>query len=438
VVRERLEPFLATARERSTRGVPLHVERQLRAYLDCGILARGFARLLCPGCGFQRLVAFSCKTRVCPSCGARRMEDLADHLVRCVFPTVPVRQWVLSLPHRVRVQAARDHGLASRLLGLLAGAVLGWLRATARQRGVADPLAGSITAVQRFGSALDLNLHFHMLVPDGVFTVAGEGPARFVALGRPTEQDLRSILKRIVEGAVAGAGGEETRGSQGAVSGLSREERRDRSRGRRERSVLDGFSLEASVRVHQNDRAGLERLCRYAVRPPLALHRLARAPDGRLAYRMKRRRGRSRVLVLTPDELLSRFARLVPPPRAHGIRYHGVFAPNSSMRSRIVPGPDRTPVAPAPGPAPPASPPPARRHRVPWAELLRKVFGVDALACPGCEGRLRLVALIASGAVADRILAHLEHLGLDPAAAEARRTPPGGPARAGRDPSAPD
>jgi hypothetical protein len=82
VVRDRLEPFLAAARDRSPsgRGLPAHVERDLRASLDCGILARGFARVRCPGCGFERLVAFSCKARSCPGCNARRMEDAADHL----------------------------------------------------------------------------------------------------------------------------------------------------------------------------------------------------------------------------------------------------------------------------------------------------------------------------------------------------------------------
>jgi hypothetical protein len=70
VVRDGLETFLAAARERSEhgRGLPAFVERELRAYLDCGLLARGFARVRCPDCGFERLVAFSCKAHVCPSC----------------------------------------------------------------------------------------------------------------------------------------------------------------------------------------------------------------------------------------------------------------------------------------------------------------------------------------------------------------------------------
>jgi hypothetical protein len=153
VVRSRLEPFLAAARDRSSsgRGLPAYVERDLRAYLDCGILAHGFARIRCPDCGFERLVAFSCKARTCPSCNARRMEDAADHLAKNKFPEVPVRQWVLSFPRRVRFLAARDPKVASRLLELFTRVLFGWQRRAARRLGVADPRTAGVTAVQRFG-----------------------------------------------------------------------------------------------------------------------------------------------------------------------------------------------------------------------------------------------------------------------------------------------
>jgi hypothetical protein len=73
VVREQLEPFLARAR-RDGAPVARFVEREIRAYLECGILAHGFLRLHCEACGRDRLVAFSCKGRaLCPSCGGRRM-----------------------------------------------------------------------------------------------------------------------------------------------------------------------------------------------------------------------------------------------------------------------------------------------------------------------------------------------------------------------------
>jgi hypothetical protein len=113
VVREKLESFLSNASEQ---GAPVarFVEREIRGYLDCGILARGFLRLHCDACGRDRLLAFSCKGRaLCPSCGGRRMADTAAYLVDCVLPEVPVRQWVLTLPYPLRYRCAYDAKLTS-------------------------------------------------------------------------------------------------------------------------------------------------------------------------------------------------------------------------------------------------------------------------------------------------------------------------------------
>lgn len=81
----------------------------------------------------------------------------------------------------------------------------------------------------------------------------------------------------------------------------------------------------------------ITRLCRYVLRPPLALHRLSRGDVGMLLYRMKRPRHGSLWLSLTPEGLLAKLATLIPPPRVHGVHYHGVFAPNPRVRSRVVP-----------------------------------------------------------------------------------------------------
>ncbi len=171
--------------------------------------------------------------------------------------------------------------------------------------------------------------------------------------------------------------------------------------------------------LHQVVRERLERLCRYAVRPPFALHRLSQGPDGRLPYKMKRPRSGSLFLLLTPDQLLARIATLVPPLGEGG---------EQAQADRAGPAEHLTPVPPlsrAPPPvptpwadftlAPPAKPPvPDRlgpRYRVPWAELLRKVFSLDVLACPRCGGRMELIAFIAEAGIAKRIL---DHIGLPP------------------------
>jgi hypothetical protein len=89
--------------------IPRYVERELRRFLECGILACGFARAHCDRCGHDFLVAFSCKGRgVCPSCTTRRMAETAAYLIEHVFPQVPVRQWVITFPKRLRFFLHRD------------------------------------------------------------------------------------------------------------------------------------------------------------------------------------------------------------------------------------------------------------------------------------------------------------------------------------------
>ena len=89
VVREHLSSFLEAARDHDGEGYPRFIEHELQRYLSCGLLARGFARLRCSSCGYERLVGFSCKGRLCPSCTGRRMADIAASLVDDRLPVAP-------------------------------------------------------------------------------------------------------------------------------------------------------------------------------------------------------------------------------------------------------------------------------------------------------------------------------------------------------------
>lgn len=85
------------------------VRKAFEKYLECGIFAHGFARAHCDDCGHDFLVAFSCKGGgVCPSCNTRRMAETAAHLRDHVFPRLPVRQCLLSVPKRLRYFIQRD------------------------------------------------------------------------------------------------------------------------------------------------------------------------------------------------------------------------------------------------------------------------------------------------------------------------------------------
>ncbi|WP_232537010.1 transposase [Cystobacter fuscus] len=147
-------------------------------------------------------------------------------------------------------------------------------------------------------------------------------------------------------------------------------------------------------RVHANDRQGLERLCRYGARGALALERLSRAEDGRIAYRMKRPLPDGTThLLFTGLELLRRLASLVPPPRANLTRFHGVFAPGSKLRPFLVPQAGEEGASEEPEAALSKEPKKKRTPRVDQAQLLR-TFGVDVFTCAGCGGKRRVLAYL--------------------------------------------
>jgi Putative transposase/Transposase zinc-binding domain len=423
LVREHLETFLAESRARSEDGSgwPTFVEFEFRRYLDCGILANGFARVHCGACGHDVLVPFSCKRRgFCPSCNARRMHDTAAHLVDRVIPRVPVRQWVLSLPRWARWMLARDPALASRALALALRAIF----ADYRRRAGRNGRCGAVTFVQRFGGALNLNVHFHCVVPDGVFLDEGS----FLAAPPRSDDEIHAVLARIVRRLERLLEPLRT-ASNAAPEALDLEYAEsvralpkapaDPQLPKKRTAFIDGFSLHAGVHLHANDREGLEHLCCYGARGPLSLQRLSLTPDGRVCYAMKRpMHGGKTVLVLSPTEFLRKLATLVPPPRGHLVRFHGVFAPHSASRRKVVPvaeAPAVPEVLTAPAPRPPS--------RIPWAELFKRVFKEDVLRCQKCGGDMKVIAFVNEQ---EAIRKFLDHLGLPstgPPIAKARRQP---------------
>src|SRR5262249_50258581 len=126
-----------------------------------------------------------------------RMAELAAHLVDGVLGGLPVRQWVLTLPYRLRYALAWDHRLCRAVLGVFIRAVLGFERRRAGRRGIPGGTGGAVTAIQRFGSALNVNLHFHTLVAEGVFIEDVEGTRRFVPAPAPTDHEVTRLLTAV-------------------------------------------------------------------------------------------------------------------------------------------------------------------------------------------------------------------------------------------------
>lgn len=159
---------MSALRAEAGRPLPEYVQEEFEAYLKCGRLDGGFLRVRCEQCHAEKLVAFSCKKRgFCPSCGARRMAETAALLADEVLPERPLRQWVLSLPHALRFLLASNPAAVTLVLGVVYRTISGFLLRSAGLTHAAGR-TGAVTVVQRFGSALNLNVHFHMLFLAGV------------------------------------------------------------------------------------------------------------------------------------------------------------------------------------------------------------------------------------------------------------------------------
>ncbi|ODB89173.1 transposase [Candidatus Thiodiazotropha endoloripes] len=428
-----------------SKPLPLHVEQEFADYLKCGRLEHGFLRVQCTECHHEHLVAFSCKRRgFCPSCGARRMAESAALLVDEVLPEQPIRQWVLSFPFQLRFLFASCPQLMRRVLGIVYRAISshlikksGFTRKTAQ--------TGAVTLIQRFGSALNLNVHFHMLFLDGVYTTMPWGKSRFHRAHAPAQQELTELVHRISH-RVAGFLEREGILERDVENSYLNLEDQDEDpmqqvlgcsvsyrvaiglqQGRKvftlqtipaweeddrfaQVAKVAGLSLHAGVAAETLERHKLERLCRYISRPAVSEKRLSLTASGNIRYQLKMpySDGTTHV-IFEPLVFIAKLAALVPKPTVNLTRFHGVFAPNSKYRV------DVTPAKRGKGSKPHESDdktPQQRYKAITWAQCLKSVCNIDTTICEKCGGEAKIIANIEDQAVIDKILHRLQAKGI--------------------------
>ncbi len=393
-----------------------HWRRVLDGFLECGDLACGFARVRCPDCGNEYLLPHSCKRRLCPTCEAKRRVEWADHVVEEVLPDLGYRQLVFTVPQLLRRTFLRER----RLLGELVRTAYGVTRLflSAQFPGVAGGVPYFVGAVETWGSVVNCHPHAHALCSEGVLDREGQYhalPAGF-DWGPLAEMWRQAMLAKLVE--------------QERLSETTRE-------------VLlswhhSGFSADASTGAAQGDREGLYRLVCYLHKPVLSLGRMEYTSGAsRVIYHGKNEAvGGRGTVVYEPLEFMALLLAHVAEPHEIRLRYYGAASSTIRRGGRkgrlsATPADAQRTIGEVPeGPAAPAEEESGyvKARRRTWAQLLARVYGVDALKCGRCGGRMRIISFISDPDVIERILRHRGEWG-----PERKRGPPGeGEAPVGR------
>jgi len=420
--------FAERQADTSRSPLPAYVEREIEAYFRCGRPEYGFILVSCDACDEALPVAFSCKKRgFCASCSAKRKAETAAHLIDNVLPHTAYRQWVTTFPHSLRFWMAASRQLTNRVHQLVTAMITRYYVNAAEELGIKDPQAGGVTFVQRFGSALNLNVHMHTIVMDGVFSVSGPTPVFFQLRG-PSDEEVADIVAAVAHNVIealrkgdylpeegvdidrpewldkAFAESEQLSAAVSASTtmriafgeragqkvrrigrGFGYEEEIPSAKGKRCYSV-NGFTIHANRYIGPQERGKLEELVAYGARGSFANDRLSlldpEKPDGDLVYSLKRPwSDGTEGIVMSSSEIIEKLVALIPPPYVHLSRYFGVLSSHSKWRRWIILKPQvkKGFVASADG---------GGSEKMTWSRLLARVFKIDMTRCRKCGVRV--------------------------------------------------
>jgi hypothetical protein len=428
-------PHFIVEQAKVGKKLPLFIHQEFDDYLKCGIPEFGFVRTYCYQCQYSGLVAFSCKRRgFCPSCSGRRMNDEANHIIKNVIPEITTRQWVLSFPYKIRYVLSHNQKLTNELLKIF----IRTIEANQKRRaGNKNSKIGAITFIQRFGSALNLNVHFHTLMTDGVYIPQKDQTYVFQRLPQPTHEELQILANKIkikIERKLQKlnpAQDNQLPFEEESLSDIAQLSINQRAAfGERAVQKLrpyginlnveplkspdpttannSGYSLNARVWIAYNKRKKLEQVIRYMARGPIAQDRMTETYNNQILYKLKTpwKNGITHFSYSGLD-FIARLVALIPPPKMNMIRYHGVFAPNFKHRNKIVPVKKVVNEKNTESKSNNTSNSKVKTERLRWAEMLKKTFEIDVTICPKCNGRLEQIAVIKCQKVAMAILKSL-------------------------------
>ena len=424
-VQDHFETFLA-ARSYEGRDLPEYIIKEFREFLKCGRLEHGLVIVHCADCSHHYPVGLSCKRRgFCSSCGGKRMNETAMHLIDNVLPHAPYRQFVVTVPPALRYWMGTSRKLALAIHRIAVSEIDRYYKTKAMDAYGVEGRPGAISFTQLAGSAVNYNYHWHILYLDGVYVDDGRPQLSRPQLKRLTDlsnEDVEKILGRVVARVTKLCRSKGLLSEEGEIlpqvkqdslfedhdilaevmdASIRQKIALGERKGQEVRKIgksfgfegeiavpqghlcysQNSFTIHAATAVHESDRKKLEQLIRYISRPPVANHRLKKQKGGTYTYKLKTpwNSGQITHVKFSGEELIEKLMAIIPTPRAHMSKHCGVFSSHHRLRDQIILRPEiKKGFFLDEGTDKP--------KRVNRSVLFMRTFKIDLTRCPACGG----------------------------------------------------
>ena len=381
------------------------IQHVVEKFLACGDLTQGFARIRCPQCRQEYLLAFSCRGRgFCPSCHQKRVLLFGERISKRVAARVPHRHYVFAIPIMLRAYFRYNRSLLHLLCAAAERSLRDYLRVVLH---APAGVPAVVMAIHTFGDFLRFHPHLHALVADGLFEPDGSFRCA------PSKMNLQPLEKLFAARLLAAL----------RHKGLLTEERADRLR----RWQHSGFHVHQGRALRPGCERALRNVANYIVRNAFAREKIqiVEGYNGRwesVVYRSTADAKTGRTAeTFHPVDFIAMVTQHIPNHGAQMVRYYGWYSNKTRGKRRkrrlaeedAALGDEQPPLStPALRPAASAT----------WRELIKRIWEVDPLLCPRCGTEMVKLAAIRDPVVITHILRHV-HMWEEP---PARGPPLGG------------
>ncbi len=286
---------------------PPVISHVVRKYLECGDLHQGFARIKCPDCHHQLILAYSCRGRwFCPSCHNKKVVQFGHHLKETVLYPVPHRQYVFSIPKILRKFFLYDRKLLGKLSQCAVKSLTKFFKLILGKK---TGIPGVVVTIQTFGDYVRWHPHLHALVADGLFLESGY----FYVMPKTNLRPLREIFRALVLKMLK---------KEGLIDD-------DFIKMIMKWQHTSGFNVHNEVKIKPEDDKGIENLSQYIIRNTFSLEKLKyEEGDSLVIYRSKMTHGKNKrnFQVFSPLDFIAAITQHIPEPSFQLVRYYGWYS----------------------------------------------------------------------------------------------------------------